>query len=88
MSKQISSIDWFAEQIDELIPYVNDKVAKRFKDLKLQAKDKHFDEILNTYSTAQREMIQIVEEGLGFKHDESREIDTEDATEYYNETFA
>lgn len=86
--KAQSSIDWFAEQIDELIPYVNDKVAKRFKDLKLQAKDKHLDEILNAYSTAQREMIHIVEEGLNIPHDENMDVDTEDATEYYKDTFA
>jgi hypothetical protein len=55
--------------------------------LKWQAKDKHFDEILNAYSTAQREMVKIVEEGLGFQHDESRDIDTEDAEQYYNDTF-
>jgi ArsR family metal-binding transcriptional regulator len=37
MSEKLTAVEWFANEIDNLIPYINENVSKSFNELKEQA---------------------------------------------------
>lgn len=49
MNKKISSVEWFADEIDKVLPYVNEKAALEFRRILIQAKEMHKEEIKSAY---------------------------------------
>ena len=39
MDKKITAVEWFADKIDSLVPYIDEDTAKQFKDYLQQAKE-------------------------------------------------
>ena len=77
MSEKQTAVEWFTNEIDNLIPYVNEKTSKQFKDLADKAKE-----------LEKKQIIDAFEEGKDIEYeyhinDEPR-IDGE---QYYKETF-
>jgi len=48
-NKQKTAVEWFADKIDYLIPFVSDEHAKYFNSLIEQAKEMEWDQINNAY---------------------------------------
>jgi len=48
-NKQQTAVEWFADKIDYLIPFVSDEHAKYFNSLIEQAKEMEWDQINNAY---------------------------------------
>lgn len=44
-NKKQSSVEWFADELDKVLPYVNEKVALEFRRILIQAKSMHKEEI-------------------------------------------
>jgi hypothetical protein len=47
--KNQTAVEWLAENIDDLIPYVNDDSAKKFNELVEQAKEMETEQIIDAF---------------------------------------
>jgi hypothetical protein len=77
MSEKQTAVEWFTNEIDNLIPYVNEKTSKQFKDLADKAKE-----------LEKKQIIDAFEEGKDIEYE--YHINDEpriDAEQYYKETF-
>ena len=76
MTNKLTAVEWFTNEIDNLIPYVNEKTAKQFKDLVDKAKEMEKLQIINACDAG-------FDDGCGFIDD----IKYKNAEQYYKETY-
>jgi hypothetical protein len=69
-----TAVEWISENIDNLIPYMNDNIAKKFSELVQQAKEMEKEQIIDCYAEANTELTN--EDGSFITGEQ-----------YYNETF-
>ena len=67
-----TAVEWLAENIDNLIPYLNDESAKKFNELVKQAKEMEKQQIFDLMEVSQRTDFYV-------KYDSFED--------YYNEQF-
>jgi len=73
-NKQQTAVEWFANKIDYLIPFVSDEHAKYLHSLKEQAKEMEWDQINNAYLQ-------------GFNDNDCNPHEDTFNLYYYNETY-
>jgi hypothetical protein len=77
MTNKLTAVEWFANEIDNLIPYVNEKTAKQFKDLVDKAKEIEKEQ---TIKAAARGFLAMPEK---FNLNNAKEF----AEQYYKNTY-
>ena len=77
-NKQQTAVEWFADKIDYLIPFVSDEHAKYLNSLKEQAKEMEKRQIIKSMEIAFVDALQT-QEGI--------ESPYEDWEQYYEQTY-
>jgi len=73
MNKELTSVEWLWEQIDNTLPYQNIKTSEVFNGLLEQAKELHRQQIIDAVTHGNRQEVYDATETIG--------------QNYYNETY-
>jgi disulfide oxidoreductase YuzD len=75
MNKELTSVEWLWEQIDNAIPYQNIKTSQVFNGILEKAKELHRQQIIDAYKMGK------------YEHDKIVMSDTHYAEQYYNNKY-
>jgi len=67
----MTAVEWFADKVDNLIPFISDNTSKKFCELVEQAKEMEKQQIIDAYKADNLLYDQLFD----------------DAEEYYNQTY-
>jgi hypothetical protein len=74
--KGVSAVEWFANKLDEIIPYIDEETAREFNELLAEAKAMFEQQVKDAFNAG-------FDDGCGFIED----MKYKEAQQYYNETY-
>lgn len=72
-----SAVEWLAENVDNLIPFMNDEIAKKFCELVEQAKDMERQQLIDAYRDGRSDQ----------QSEKPSRFYNRNAEQYYNENY-